>query len=163
MQSGEGTSSISTPSISNRAAASRDASRNPSTAVWKPTLRRRFAAKQETRSKRNSMPAALHWISGPNFWRSFPAMRCTSVTAVNSLEATRLRICSTVLRHVYYADRHRRQPQPAGQPCTGQLVHQKPSVLRIILELHHVIVAVRAAHQVRLRAAAHPAYLLDGP
>jgi hypothetical protein len=34
-------------------------------------------------------------------------------------------------------------------------------MLRVILELYDVVVPVRAAHQVRLRAAAHPAYLFD--
>jgi len=32
-------------------------------------------------------------------------------------------------------------------------------MLGIILELHHIIVAVVAAHQMRLRAPAHPAYV----
>jgi hypothetical protein len=36
-------------------------------------------------------------------------------------------------------------------------------MLRIILELNDVIVPVRAAHQVRLRAPAHPAYLFQRP
>jgi hypothetical protein len=33
-------------------------------------------------------------------------------------------------------------------------------MLRIILELHDVIVVVGAAHQMGLRSASHPAYLL---
>ena len=48
-----------------------------------------------------------------------------------------------------------------GQTRTEQFVYQDAPVLRVILELDHVIVAVRTAHQMRLRAAAHPAYLLQ--
>src|SRR5271166_4491407 len=36
-------------------------------------------------------------------------------------------------------------------------------MLRVVLKLHHVVVPVRAAHQVRLRAPAHPPYLLHCP
>ena len=36
-------------------------------------------------------------------------------------------------------------------------------MLWVILELHHVVVAVGAAHKVRLRAPTHPPYLLQSP
>jgi hypothetical protein len=35
-------------------------------------------------------------------------------------------------------------------------------MLRIILEFHHVEMAVIGAHQMRLRSSAHPSYVLDG-
>jgi hypothetical protein len=41
-----------------------------------------------------------------------------------------------------------------------QFIDQDAPVLRVILELDDVVVAVVAAHQVGLRAATHPAYLL---
>jgi hypothetical protein len=34
-------------------------------------------------------------------------------------------------------------------------------VLRIVLEFHHIEMAVIGAHQVRLRSSAHPPYVLD--
>jgi hypothetical protein len=34
-------------------------------------------------------------------------------------------------------------------------------MLRIILEFHHVEVAILGAHQMRLRSAAHSSYVLD--
>jgi len=36
-------------------------------------------------------------------------------------------------------------------------------MLGIILELHDIVVAVVAAHQVRLRATPHPAYVFQSP
>jgi len=48
------------------------------------------------------------------------------------------------------------------QASSEQLVHQNAEVLRVILEFNDVVVAVRAPHEVRLRASAHPPYVLDG-
>ena len=53
-----------------------------------------------------------------------------------------------------------RDALPAG---SQQFIDQDAPVLRIILELDDVVVAVVAAHQVRLRAAPHAAYLLQSP
>src|SRR5258708_1923940 len=63
--------------------------------------------------------------------------------------------------NLHHFHRRRRQPQPRCQPCTQQLVYQNPPVLRVILKLHHIIVFVRAPHQVRLGAASHPPDLLQ--
>lgn len=40
-----------------------------------------------------------------------------------------------------------------------QFIDQHAFVPQVILELHYIVVAVVAAHQMRLRAAPHPAYL----
>ena len=54
------------------------------------------------------------------------------------------------------------QTHSRRQTGTEQLIDQDAAVLRVILELDNVVVAVRATHQVRLRAAAHAPYLLKG-
>ena len=53
------------------------------------------------------------------------------------------------------SDSRHRQPHPRRQPSSKHFVRQNANVLRIILELDDVLAAVIAAHQVRLRAAAH--------
>src|SRR5277367_6097644 len=54
-----------------------------------------------------------------------------------------------------------RKPQPCRQPRTKQFVRQDPQALRVVLEFHHVIRLVRAAHQMRLRPATHSTHLFD--
>ena len=53
------------------------------------------------------------------------------------------------------------RPTASANRVAKQFVGQYPKMLRIVLELHHVQVVVRAKHQMALRAAAHPANLLD--
>jgi hypothetical protein len=53
--------------------------------------------------------------------------------------------------------------QARRQFRSKQVVDQDAAVLRVILELHHVVVFVRAAHQVRTRASPHPPYLFQRP
>jgi len=53
--------------------------------------------------------------------------------------------------------------QSSCQPGSKQFVDQHARMLRIILELHHVVVAVVATHQMRLRAAPHSSYLFQSP
>ena len=48
-----------------------------------------------------------------------------------------------------------------GRLRLEQLIRQNPSMLRVILELHHIVVPIRTSHQVRLCAPAHSPYLLD--
>ena len=43
-----------------------------------------------------------------------------------------------------------------------EFVDQDAAVLRIILEFNHVVVSVRAPHEVRLSPATHPPNVLDG-
>jgi len=57
--------------------------------------------------------------------------------------------------------RDRGQPEARRQPGSKQFVDQDAAMLRIILEFHDVVVAVVAAHQMRLRATPHPAYLFQ--
>jgi hypothetical protein len=47
------------------------------------------------------------------------------------------------------------------QPCTQHFIRQDSQMLGVILELDDVIATIVAAHQVSLRAAAHPADLLN--
>src|SRR5258708_7828466 len=56
--------------------------------------------------------------------------------------------------------RCRGKPQSSSQPGPKQFIDQDARMLWIILELHDVIVAVVATHQMRLRPASHPPYLL---
>ena len=58
--------------------------------------------------------------------------------------------------------RHRhRQPDHLAQARAQPIVDQHACVLRIVLKLDHVVVAIGAAHQMTLRATAHPANVLD--
>ena len=56
--------------------------------------------------------------------------------------------------------RHR-QPDALSQARGQQFIGQHAQMLRIILEFHHVEVAVIGAHQMRLRSSAHSSNMLD--
>jgi hypothetical protein len=53
------------------------------------------------------------------------------------------------------------KPSRAANLVPSSSLTKNSPVLRVILELDHVIVPVRATHQVRLRAATHAPYLLQ--
>ncbi len=61
---------------------------------------------------------------------------------------------------VHHGDRRHRQADHLPQPRAQPVVDQHPGVLRIILELYYVVAAVGAAHEMALRPAPHPAYVL---
>ena len=82
---------------------------------------------------------------GPGSWKLDAQLRCQP---------------DQFLLHLNHCHRRRRQPQARRHPGTEHLVHQNPAMLRVILELDHIVVAVRAAHQVRLRSPAHAPYVL---
>ena len=69
-----------------------------------------------------------------------------------------------VFADLHERDRWRRQPYPGRQTRTQQFVHQYPAMLKIILELHHiielVIPSIRAAPQETER---HPAFAEFAP
>ena len=48
------------------------------------------------------------------------------------------------------------------EACAQPVVDQYSGVLGVVLELHDVVIAVGAAHEMTLRAAAHPADVLNG-
>jgi hypothetical protein len=56
-----------------------------------------------------------------------------------------------------------RKQQEFREGGTEEFVGEDSSALRIVRELHNVIAAIGAAHQMRLAAATHPPNFLDGP
>jgi hypothetical protein len=65
-----------------------------------------------------------------------------------------------VIADLDHFDARHRQPQSRRHPRSKHFVRQYPNMLRIILEFYDVTGAVIAAHQVRLRAAAHATDML---
>ncbi len=53
--------------------------------------------------------------------------------------------------------------QSSRQPGSQQFIDQDPTMLRIILEFHDIVVSVVTTHQVRRRTAPHPPYLFQSP
>jgi hypothetical protein len=54
------------------------------------------------------------------------------------------------------------QTDHLGETSTQPVVDQDSRVLGVVLELDHIIMTIGAAHQMALRAAAHPADVLNG-
>ncbi len=71
------------------------------------------------------------------------------------------RVANQGFRHLDNRHLRHREPQPGRQLGSKQFVDQNAAMLRVILELDDVIAAVRAAQQVCLRPASHPADVLE--
>jgi hypothetical protein len=56
--------------------------------------------------------------------------------------------------------RRNRQTHALSQPRGEQFIRQHPLVLRIVAELHDVVVPVGTPHEMALRATPHPPYVL---
>jgi hypothetical protein len=56
----------------------------------------------------------------------------------------------------------RGKPEPGRQPCPKQFVRQDANVLRVVLKFYDVVLFIRAAQQMRLRATAHPPDMFNG-
>src|SRR4029077_15445727 len=64
--------------------------------------------------------------------------------------------------HLDHFDLRHAQSQPRRQTCCKHFVRQNPQMLRIVLEFDDVVRLIVATHQLGLRPAPHPPYMLDG-